>query len=164
MVYRVPRSAGRELAFEAFKGARDRIWTTSRPGVRWPRNMGATGGNGPGLRHPVRKSPSSPNDINTGWTSTAGCGGSSTTSWPKRSPKALRAGMSLGVMHDLAVGVHPSGADAWSLQEVLALGVTAGLRPMSSTSWDRTGHSRRGALIGSKSSATNRLGRSSPRS
>ena len=34
--------------------------------------------------------------------------------------------MSLGVMHDLAVGVHPNGADAWALQDVLALGVTAG--------------------------------------
>jgi 4-alpha-glucanotransferase len=37
--------------------------------------------------------------------------------------------MPLGIMHDLAVGVHPSGADAWSLQNVLALGVTAGAPP-----------------------------------
>jgi 4-alpha-glucanotransferase len=42
---------------------------------------------------------------------------------------AVNAGMSLGVMHDLAVGVHPNGADAWALQEVLALGVTAGAPP-----------------------------------
>ena len=32
-------------------------------------------------------------------------------------------------MHDLAVGVHPNGADAWALQDVLALGVTAGAPP-----------------------------------
>ncbi len=42
---------------------------------------------------------------------------------------AVAAGMSLGIMHDLAVGVHPSGADAWALQDVLALGVTAGAPP-----------------------------------
>ncbi len=34
--------------------------------------------------------------------------------------------MSIGVMHDLAVGANPSGADAWALQDVLASGVTLG--------------------------------------
>ncbi len=43
--------------------------------------------------------------------------------------QALRTGMPLGIMHDLAVGVHPNGADAWSLQDVLAQGVTAGAPP-----------------------------------
>jgi 4-alpha-glucanotransferase len=42
---------------------------------------------------------------------------------------AQSAGMRLGVMHDLAVGVDPNGADAWALQDVLALGVTAGAPP-----------------------------------
>src|SRR4029079_13777999 len=42
---------------------------------------------------------------------------------------AVPAGMHLGVMHDLAVGVDPNGADAWALQDVLALGVTAGAPP-----------------------------------
>jgi len=42
---------------------------------------------------------------------------------------AVQAGMDLGVMHDLAVGVDPNGADAWALQDVLALGVTAGAPP-----------------------------------
>ena len=42
---------------------------------------------------------------------------------------AVRSGMELGVMHDLAVGVDPNGADAWALQDVLALGVTAGAPP-----------------------------------
>ena len=40
-----------------------------------------------------------------------------------------RAGMGLGVMTDLAVGVHWSGADAWSLQETYAAGVTVGAPP-----------------------------------
>ncbi len=37
--------------------------------------------------------------------------------------------MSLGVMHDLAVGVHPGGADAWRLQDVYAQGVQVGAPP-----------------------------------
>ena len=37
--------------------------------------------------------------------------------------------MSLGIMHDLAVGVDPNGADAWALQDVLALGVSVGAPP-----------------------------------
>lgn len=39
------------------------------------------------------------------------------------------AGMRIGVMHDLAVGVHPSGADAWSLVDSLARGVSVGAPP-----------------------------------
>ncbi len=42
---------------------------------------------------------------------------------------ALDAGMSLGVVNDLAVGVHPEGADAWGLSSVLAQGVTVGAPP-----------------------------------
>jgi 4-alpha-glucanotransferase len=42
---------------------------------------------------------------------------------------AVAAGMNLGIMHDLAVGVDPNGADAWALQDVLALGVSAGAPP-----------------------------------
>ncbi|MCH9666305.1 MAG: 4-alpha-glucanotransferase [Actinomycetia bacterium] len=43
--------------------------------------------------------------------------------------RAVQAGMELGIMHDLAVGVDPDGADAWALQDVLALGVAAGAPP-----------------------------------
>ncbi|NHC45141.1 4-alpha-glucanotransferase [Motilibacter aurantiacus] len=43
--------------------------------------------------------------------------------------EACSSGMPLGIMHDLAVGVHPSSADAWALQSVLALGVTVGAPP-----------------------------------
>lgn len=42
---------------------------------------------------------------------------------------ARRAGMAFGVVHDLAVGVHPEGADAWSLKGVLAEAVTVGAPP-----------------------------------
>jgi len=42
---------------------------------------------------------------------------------------ARRAGMVLGVLHDLAVGVHTRGADAWALQDTLARGVHVGAPP-----------------------------------
>ncbi|MFI0818012.1 4-alpha-glucanotransferase [Streptomyces sp. NPDC021098] len=42
---------------------------------------------------------------------------------------ALDAGMGIGLVHDLAVGVHPSGADAWALQDVFASGMSVGAPP-----------------------------------
>ncbi len=42
---------------------------------------------------------------------------------------AVEAGMALGVVHDLAVGVHPEGADAWGLRDALATGVSVGAPP-----------------------------------
>lgn len=44
---------------------------------------------------------------------------------------ALDAGMRIGIVHDLAVGVDPGGADAWALQDVLAGEVTVGAPPDS---------------------------------
>ena len=42
---------------------------------------------------------------------------------------AREAGMRIGIMHDLAVGAHPEGADAWALGEVMATGATVGAPP-----------------------------------
>ncbi|MDT3399981.1 4-alpha-glucanotransferase, partial [Streptomyces sp. B1866] len=42
---------------------------------------------------------------------------------------AREAGMPVGVVHDLAVGVHPSGADTWALQDVFASGMSVGAPP-----------------------------------
>jgi 4-alpha-glucanotransferase len=42
---------------------------------------------------------------------------------------ALAAGMRIGIVHDLAVGVHPEGADTWALARVLAQDVTVGAPP-----------------------------------
>jgi 4-alpha-glucanotransferase len=44
---------------------------------------------------------------------------------------ALAAGMSTGLVHDLAVGVDPAGADAWALQDELAVGAAVGAPPDS---------------------------------
>ena len=43
--------------------------------------------------------------------------------------EAHDAGMPIGLMQDLAVGVHPQGADSWSLQDVLANGIHVGAPP-----------------------------------
>ncbi len=42
---------------------------------------------------------------------------------------ARRSGMALGMMHDLAVGVSPTGADSWAWQDEFARGVTVGAPP-----------------------------------
>ena len=39
------------------------------------------------------------------------------------------AGMSLGIMHDLAVGVHPHGADSWMLSDIYASDISVGAPP-----------------------------------
>jgi 4-alpha-glucanotransferase len=42
---------------------------------------------------------------------------------------ARRAGMSIGVITDLAVGAHPGGADAWARQDVIVSGISVGAPP-----------------------------------
>jgi 4-alpha-glucanotransferase len=42
---------------------------------------------------------------------------------------ALAAGMSIGVIGDLAVGVHPGGSDAWAHQGMLVRGISVGAPP-----------------------------------
>jgi 4-alpha-glucanotransferase len=42
---------------------------------------------------------------------------------------AVAAGMTHGIIHDLAVGVHPGGADAWAMQGLLVPGFSVGAPP-----------------------------------
>jgi 4-alpha-glucanotransferase len=42
---------------------------------------------------------------------------------------ARAAGLATGIVHDLAVGTDPAGADAWALQDALALGARIGAPP-----------------------------------
>ncbi|MGW8380277.1 4-alpha-glucanotransferase [Streptomyces sp. ODS28] len=42
---------------------------------------------------------------------------------------AREAGMPVGLVHDLAVGVHPRGADVWSRQDAFARGISVGAPP-----------------------------------
>lgn len=39
------------------------------------------------------------------------------------------AGMGIGIVHDLAVGVHPAGADTWAQQDAFAHGMSVGAPP-----------------------------------
>ncbi len=130
-VHRVPRSAGRELAYQAYCAREGRslddfaTWCAlaekyGRDWHRWP----------DGLRHPAGAAVA---DF-----AAAHADAVDFHRWLQWladdqlaavQAKARQAGMELGVMADLAVGVDPDGADAWALQDVLALGVTAGAPP-----------------------------------
>jgi 4-alpha-glucanotransferase len=46
-----------------------------------------------------------------------------------RAANAAAAGMAIGIVHDLAVGIDPGGADAWMLQDVIAAGAKIGAPP-----------------------------------
>ncbi|MFF9014959.1 4-alpha-glucanotransferase [Streptomyces sp. NPDC014870] len=45
------------------------------------------------------------------------------------STAAREAGMAVGIVHDLAVGVHPDGSDTWALQDAFAAGMSVGAPP-----------------------------------
>lgn len=131
MVYRVPRPAGRQLAFEAYKRREGRALDDFATWCALAEKYGANWHEWPaGLQHPANAEVAefvtrhaSAVDFHR-W-----------LQWQlddqlaSAQSQAVRTGMALGIMHDLAVGVHPDGADAWALQDVLALGVTAGAPP-----------------------------------
>ena len=131
LVHRVPRSAGRELAYAAFREREGRALDDFAIWCVLAEKYGGDWHHWPSfLQHPeaagvARFAEKHSNAIDFHrW-----------MQWQldeqlaAAQSQAVRAGMSLGIMHDLAVGVHPDGADAWALQEVLALGVTAGAPP-----------------------------------
>ena len=131
LVHRVPRSAGRELAYGAFREREGRALDDFATWCALAEKYGGDWHHWPNfLQHPAAagvvrfaEKHSDAVDFHR-W-----------MQWQldeqlaSAQSQAVRAGMSLGIMHDLAVGVHPDGADAWALQEVLALGVTAGAPP-----------------------------------
>ncbi len=130
-VYEVPRSAGRDLAYAAYRDREGRslddfaLWCAlaEQYGAdwhQWPRQ----------LQHPAGEAVAEfaaehADSVDfhrwLQWQLDDQLTGAQAT--------ALQTGMSLGIMHDLAVGVDPNGADSWALQDVLALGVTAGAPP-----------------------------------
>jgi 4-alpha-glucanotransferase len=131
LVYRVPRSVGRELSFTAFT---EREGTALDDFATWCALAEHYGGDWrtwpKDLQHPAN-----PEVGEFAQRHRREVDFHRWMQWQldeqlaNAQSQALQTGMPLGIMHDLAVGVHPSGADAWSLQEVLALGVTAGAPP-----------------------------------
>ncbi|GBE67251.1 4-alpha-glucanotransferase [Mycobacterium sp. MFM001] len=131
LVYRVPRSAGRQLAYAAFC-AREGValddfatWCALAEEFggdwhQWPESLQHPGA--PGVADFVAGHAAEV-DFHRWlqWQLDEQLGSAQS--------QAVAAGMSLGIMADLAVGVHPTGADAWALQDALALGVTAGAPP-----------------------------------
>ena len=130
-VYQVPRSAGRELAYT---GYRDREGASLDDFATWCALAEEYGGDWhrwpAELQHPAAPAVAEfvaarPDAVDfhrwLQWQLDDQLTAAQAT--------ALQAGMGLGVMHDLAVGVDPNGADSWALQDVLALGVTAGAPP-----------------------------------
>jgi 4-alpha-glucanotransferase len=130
-VYRVEKSAGRELAYAAYRDREGRslddfaVWCAlaERNGAdwhQWPEE----------LQHPRN-----PAVADFAADHSASVDFYRWLQWQlddqltAAQATALQAGMDLGIMHDLAVGVDPNGADAWALQDALALGVTAGAPP-----------------------------------
>ncbi|MFG2822351.1 4-alpha-glucanotransferase [Kitasatospora sp. NPDC048365] len=130
-LHRVPRGVGREAAYRAFV-EREGDWLeqyatwcalAERHGAdwhAWPK----------GLRHPADPHVAAARAESAdrvefhrwlAWLVDEQLGGAQHA--------AEDAGMPVGLIHDLAVGVHPAGADAWALQDVLARGISVGAPP-----------------------------------
>ncbi len=130
-LYRVPRSAGRELAYAGYRAREGRSLDDFATWCALAEKYGADWHHWPEeLRHP--DSPA------VAEFAAAHAGAVDFHRWLQwllddqltaAQATAVQAGMPLGIMHDLAVGVDPNGADAWALQDVLALGVSAGAPP-----------------------------------
>ncbi len=130
-VHRVPRSPGREIAYQAYlreqgEGLRDfATWCAlvveHGPDFRdWPSGLG-----GPRSPAVVAFAEEHATDVDfecwLQWVTDDQLAATQAA--------ATAAGMEIGLMQDLAVGVHPIGADAWALQDVLAPGISVGAPP-----------------------------------
>jgi 4-alpha-glucanotransferase len=130
-VYAVPRSGGRELAYRAYRDAAGAAlddfatWcalaeTHGPDWTQWPE----------ALRHPR-----SPQVAEFAAGHLAEVDFHRWLQWvldeqlAATQAAARRAGMSLGIVHDLAVGVHARGADAWIYADTLARGIRVGAPP-----------------------------------
>ncbi|MDT5335881.1 MAG: 4-alpha-glucanotransferase [Mycobacterium sp.] len=130
-IYRVKRSAGRDLAYAAFLAREGRslddfaIWCAlaekyGNDWHRWPEELHHPAGDAVAA-FAAKRADAVDFHRWLQWQLDDQLTAAQAT--------AVQAGMALGVMHDLAVGVDPNGADAWALQDVLTLGVSVGAPP-----------------------------------
>ena len=111
--------------------ATDEPCATSRPGASWPTSTAPTRRSGrPGLSDPDSDEVAAFRDAH-GVEVDRYC-------WMQwlldeqldaAQRDARRAGMALGIMNDLAVGVNPLGAEVWAQRDVFARGVSVGAPP-----------------------------------
>jgi 4-alpha-glucanotransferase len=131
LIHHVPRTAGRDLAFRAFCRREGRSLKDFATWSAIAEHHGADWHDWPEeLRHPESPAVEAFRDDHADvvdfhcW-----------LQWLLDQQLAMAqgsttdAGAVLGVMHDLAVGVQPGGADAWALQDVYAQGVSVGAPP-----------------------------------
>ncbi|MFI2752833.1 4-alpha-glucanotransferase [Cellulomonas sp. P22] len=129
VVFAVPRSAARQAAFDEFceqegPGLEDfALWSALAEryaGLPWPDEAREVGSE---LVARARVELADRIEFHTWlqWVADEQLGTAQRT--------ARDGGMAIGIMHDLAVGVHPEGADAWALGDVLAHGATVGAPP-----------------------------------
>jgi 4-alpha-glucanotransferase len=131
IIARVPLSAARQASLDAFRVRQGRAltdWATwcaiaeiHGPDYRtWPR----------WLRHPGSAEVSALRDELAGrvafhvWTQWLAA-----AQVVAAQDAARAAGMAIGIVHDLAVGAHPGGADAWADQDAYAPGFSVGAPP-----------------------------------
>ncbi|HSA53038.1 MAG TPA: 4-alpha-glucanotransferase [Yinghuangia sp.] len=136
LVHRMPRSPGREAAYRAFLTAEGRwledhaTWCAlveeyGQDWHTWPEELRDP--DSPAVRDARRRLAASVDfHLWCQWVADEQLADAQRT--------ARDAGMSVGIVHDLAVGVHPDGSDAWILGAgrgggVLALGATGGAPP-----------------------------------
>ncbi len=156
LVRTVPLGPGRAAALHAFRAEQGQAledhatWYALAEAHgpdwrRWPARCAT----------PARtRPPARARSCGTASTSTPGWSGSPTPSSPPPSGPRGEAGMPVGIVHDLAVGVHPTGADAWAQQDHFAPGMSVGAPPTPSTRAARTGGCRPGAPTASPRAGT----------
>ena len=133
LVYQVPLTAARRAAFDAYRGregAELRCWASwcalaERHGPDWRTWPAEVQDRGGGLAATRQGALARAADFHAWlqWLVDEQLAVAQRT--------ALAAGMTRGIIHDLAVGVHPGGADAWAHQDLLVRGISVGAPPDS---------------------------------
>jgi 4-alpha-glucanotransferase len=131
LVYQVPRSAAREAAFAAYRHQEGdgltgfATWCAisehlGGPTAHWPEELRDPGSEAVTLLT-VRLADRVRFHQWLQWVADEQLGAAQAD--------AKASGMAFGIVHDLAVGVHPDGADTWALGAALARGVSVGAPP-----------------------------------
>ena len=131
LVHAVPRSAGRELDYRAF---REREGEALQAVATWS-VLAQRHGNDARTWPPALQDAASPEVADFAAAHADEVDFEMWLQWlldeqlQHAQAKAVGAGMSLGTMHDLAVGVHPGGADVWRMRSTYATGIQVGAPP-----------------------------------